>query len=319
MTRRLFSGLLSCVRSPGGSDDETQHRAVSHHAYRQPAAAGRSHPHDVRQGGGRAGRSGGARRARARRRWPRWSTKQVEAGIDIVNDGEMSKPSYATYVKDRLAGFGGTGNTFVYQDLADFPALAKRVFGDPGRSRRKTPACNAPIAVRDPAAAKDDAANLKAALARAPATEAFMSAASPGVDLAVLPQRLLPEPGGLSVRHRRRDAARIRDGRGRRLRAADRLSRPRHGPAHPVRRPEPRRNSASAPRMHIEALNHALRQHPAGAAAHAPVLGQLRRPAPLRRAARRHHRRRVQGAAAGDLVRGRQSAPRPRVDAVRDA
>src|SRR5215468_3150801 len=39
--------------------------------------------------------------------------KQAEAGIDIVNDGEMSKPSYATYVKDRLAGFGGSGNTFV--------------------------------------------------------------------------------------------------------------------------------------------------------------------------------------------------------------
>src|SRR5262245_64046137 len=49
--------------------------------------------------------------------------KQVDAGIDLVNDGEMSKPSYATYVKDRLAGFGGTGNTFVYQDLADFPNL----------------------------------------------------------------------------------------------------------------------------------------------------------------------------------------------------
>ena len=107
--------------------------------------------------------------------------RQVKAGVDIVNDGEMSKPSYATYVKDRLAGFGGTGNTFVYQDLADFPVLAKRVFGDPGRSRRKTPACNGPIAVRDPAAAKEDAANLTAALAQTPATEAFMSAASPGV------------------------------------------------------------------------------------------------------------------------------------------
>ena len=69
--------------------------------------------------------------------------KQADAGVDLINDGEMSKPSYATYVKDRLAGFGGTGNTFVYQDLADFPRLEKRVFGDPGRSRRKTPACNA--------------------------------------------------------------------------------------------------------------------------------------------------------------------------------
>jgi len=107
--------------------------------------------------------------------------KQVDAGIDLVNDGEMSKPSYATYVKDRLAGFGGTGNTFVYQDLADFPNLAKRVFGDPGRSRRKTPACNAAISVRDRNAAPVDVDNLKAALTALGRTDAFMSAASPGV------------------------------------------------------------------------------------------------------------------------------------------
>jgi 5-methyltetrahydropteroyltriglutamate--homocysteine methyltransferase len=107
--------------------------------------------------------------------------KQAECGIDLVNDGEMSKPSYATYVKDRLAGFGGTGNTFVYQDLSDFPALAKRVFGDPGRSRRKTPACNVPISVRDRQAAVQDAGNLKAALREAKTEGAFMSAASPGV------------------------------------------------------------------------------------------------------------------------------------------
>src|SRR5215831_16680279 len=56
--------------------------------------------------------------------------KQADAGVDVVNDGEMSKPSYATYIKDRLSGFGGTGNTFVYQDLVGFPNLAKRVFGD---------------------------------------------------------------------------------------------------------------------------------------------------------------------------------------------
>ena len=107
--------------------------------------------------------------------------KQADAGIDFINDGEMSKPSYATYVKDRLTGFGGTGNTFVYQDLVDFPNLAKRVFGDPGRSRRKTPACNGPIGVGDPEAAKTDVANLKAALAAVNRRDAFMSAASPGV------------------------------------------------------------------------------------------------------------------------------------------
>src|SRR5438270_12187583 len=90
--------------------------------------------------------------------------KQAEAGVDVVNDGEMSKPSYATYIKDRLFGFGGTGNTFVYQDLEQFPNLAARVFGDPGRSRRKTPACNGPVRVRDGNAAKLDVQNLEAAL-----------------------------------------------------------------------------------------------------------------------------------------------------------
>jgi 5-methyltetrahydropteroyltriglutamate--homocysteine methyltransferase len=107
--------------------------------------------------------------------------KQVNAGVDLVNDGEMSKPSYATYVKDRLNGFGGTGNTFVYQDVHEFPKLEQKVFGDPGRSRRKTPACNAPISVRDPQAAETDVANLKAALAGVKAAGGFMSAASPGV------------------------------------------------------------------------------------------------------------------------------------------
>ena len=107
--------------------------------------------------------------------------KQAAAGIDLVNDGEMSKPSYATYIKDRLNGFGGTGNTFIYQDVHEFPMLEKRVFGDPGRSRRKTPACNAPISVRDEEAPQVDADNLKAALAGVKATGGFMSAASPGV------------------------------------------------------------------------------------------------------------------------------------------
>ena len=107
--------------------------------------------------------------------------KQVDAGLDVVNDGEMSKPSYATYIKDRLSGFGGTGNTFVYQDLADFPRLDKRVFGDPGRSRRKTPACNAAIGVRDPEAARTDVSHLKAALSGVTVQDAFLTAASPGV------------------------------------------------------------------------------------------------------------------------------------------
>jgi len=111
--------------------------------------------------------------------------KQAEAGVDLINDGEMSKPSYATYIKDRLGGFGGTGNTFVYQDLAAFPVLERKVFGDPGRSRRKTPACNAPITLMDAQAAITDTENMAAAFkavqGKNAAQEMFMSAASPGV------------------------------------------------------------------------------------------------------------------------------------------
>ena len=107
--------------------------------------------------------------------------KQRNAGVDIVSDGEMSKPSYATYIKDRLSGFGGVGNTFVYQDLVDFPNLAKRVFGDPGRSRRKTPACNGPISVSDPDAVSRDVSNLRAAVGERQEPRAFMTAASPGL------------------------------------------------------------------------------------------------------------------------------------------
>jgi 5-methyltetrahydropteroyltriglutamate--homocysteine methyltransferase len=107
--------------------------------------------------------------------------KQVECGIDIVNDGEMSKPSYATYVKDRLSGFGGESHPLTYQDLVDFPELARRVFGDPGRSRRRTPGCNGRVALRDPDAAEADVANLTDALAEVDAAEGFISAASPGL------------------------------------------------------------------------------------------------------------------------------------------
>ena len=107
--------------------------------------------------------------------------KQIEAGIDIVNDGEMSKPSYATYIKDRLSGFGGESVPKQYQDLVEFPEMGKRVFGDRGRSRRKTPGCNAPIEVADADAPVTDADNLNAALEGAGAAGRFMSAASPGV------------------------------------------------------------------------------------------------------------------------------------------
>jgi 5-methyltetrahydropteroyltriglutamate--homocysteine methyltransferase len=107
--------------------------------------------------------------------------RQAEAGVDIINDGEMSKPSYATYVKDRLSGFGGEGNSFVFQDLVGFPKSAERVFGNPGRKARRTPACNGPVAVADRVSAKTDVDTLNAAAKTAKVAGLFSSAASPGV------------------------------------------------------------------------------------------------------------------------------------------
>jgi 5-methyltetrahydropteroyltriglutamate--homocysteine methyltransferase len=107
--------------------------------------------------------------------------RQVAAGIDIVNDGELGKPSYATYVKDRLAGFGGDSRPLSYQDLVEFPELGRRVFGDPGRSRRRTPGCNGPVAMHDHDAVRIDADNLTMALAQSRAEEGFLTAASPGL------------------------------------------------------------------------------------------------------------------------------------------
>ena len=75
--------------------------------------------------------------------------RQKQAGIDVVNDGEMSKPSYATYIKHRLSGFGGEAGQYEFQDLEDFPGAKAQVFGNKGRAKRSAPACTAQIEVID--------------------------------------------------------------------------------------------------------------------------------------------------------------------------
>lgn len=108
--------------------------------------------------------------------------RQVAAGVAVVNDGEMSKPSYATYVKDRLNGFDGESvQNYFFADLADFPRSAEIVAANPGRRKRSAPACNGPISVRDGAAAAKDMEHLVASAGRAGAQRTFSSAASPGV------------------------------------------------------------------------------------------------------------------------------------------
>ena len=108
--------------------------------------------------------------------------KQVDAGVTIINDGEMSKPSYATYVKDRLSGFAGESvQSYFFEDLVDFPRSAEAVAGNPGRRKRSAPACTSPIEVIDREAAVREMAELRAAATRAGHDKIFTSAASPGV------------------------------------------------------------------------------------------------------------------------------------------
>ncbi len=123
----------------------------------------------------------GALEERVRRGVEEVVDRQVRAGIDVVNDGEWGKPSYATYIKDRLTGFGGTGNVYVFQDVEAFPSTKTRVLADPGRKHRRAPACNAAISVLDMEAPRQDAMRLKESLSRHKASGGFLSAASPGV------------------------------------------------------------------------------------------------------------------------------------------
>jgi 5-methyltetrahydropteroyltriglutamate--homocysteine methyltransferase len=116
--------------------------------------------------------------------------RQRAAGIDIVNDGEMSKPSYATYIKDRLDGFGGESGSYSFQDLDEFPGTRAKVFADAGRAKRRAPACTAPITVKDMEAPRRDAERL---LATAAGGATFMSAASPGVTALFFSNRYYPD------------------------------------------------------------------------------------------------------------------------------
>jgi len=107
--------------------------------------------------------------------------KQIDAGVDIVNDGEAGKPSYATYVKDRLTGFHGEADVMAIADLTDYPEFGERFARQGVLDTLKRPACTEPIAYRNRDAVNRDIADLKAAVADYDPTEAFMSAASPGV------------------------------------------------------------------------------------------------------------------------------------------
>ncbi len=107
--------------------------------------------------------------------------KQVAAGVDIVSDGETSKISYATYVKDRYTGFGGDSPRNAPADLKLFPGFLKRLADEGGTPQYARPMCVGEVRSKGQGELEKDIANLKAGMARHGAKRGFMNAASPGV------------------------------------------------------------------------------------------------------------------------------------------
>ncbi len=107
--------------------------------------------------------------------------RQKEAGIDIVSDGEASKISYATYVKDRYTGFGGDSPRNAPADLKLFPTFLDRLAKAGGTPQYARPQCVGPVASKGQGELGKDIANLKTAMAAHGVTRGFMNAASPGV------------------------------------------------------------------------------------------------------------------------------------------
>ena len=107
--------------------------------------------------------------------------RQVAAGVDIVSDGETSKISYATYVKDRYTGFSGDSPRNPPADLKLFPSFLKRLANDGGTPKYARPMCTGEVRSKGQGELGKDIANLKAAMAGHGAARGFMNAASPGV------------------------------------------------------------------------------------------------------------------------------------------
>lgn len=107
--------------------------------------------------------------------------KQKAAGVDIVSDGETSKISYATYVKDRYTGFSGDSPRNAPADLKMFPSFLERLANEGGTPKYARPMCTGEVRSKGQGELEKDIDNLKAAMAEAGVERGFMNAASPGV------------------------------------------------------------------------------------------------------------------------------------------
>lgn len=128
--------------------------------------------------------------------------KQVEAGVDVVSDGEQGKIGFVNYVKDRLDGFGGQATPFMAADMLDFQTQASGGAATAAAAMQRenpsaappnfTPACNGPISYRDHEAYRQDIANFKAALQGVKVEDAFICSITPGNVAQVLANQYYP-------------------------------------------------------------------------------------------------------------------------------
>jgi 5-methyltetrahydropteroyltriglutamate--homocysteine methyltransferase len=118
--------------------------------------------------------------------------RQVDVGIDVVSDGEMSKISYATYVSERLSGFGGDTPREPGQDLVEFPGLLRKLAERGATAKYRRPRCVGPVQIKDARPLATDLENLNSAVLAASPLEAFMNAASPGVVALFQPNDFYP-------------------------------------------------------------------------------------------------------------------------------
>ena len=107
--------------------------------------------------------------------------RQVASSVDLVSDGEMSKISYATYIKDRITGFDGDSDRMPPADLEAFPSFMARQNKGGGTPTYRRPKCVGPVAPKTLAPLEEDLAHMQAALAKHKPVGGFMNSASPGV------------------------------------------------------------------------------------------------------------------------------------------
>ena len=115
--------------------------------------------------------------------------RQLKIGIDVVSDGEMSKISYATYVKDRIKGFSGESERKAPADLDAFPDYKMKIANSGGTPTYTRPCCTRELKIQDTQSLKDDIKNFRDSLSLNNHSKAFMNAASPGVINVFMPNK----------------------------------------------------------------------------------------------------------------------------------